>query len=279
MPFYHLAQTHKRKPKVSFSKGTFFGYYGYNRSWYSNSTLNLTGPGYQFSLKGLAAQDMPNKLDPGIQLNPVKSSTGQYNVRFGYYIKNHFAISFGYDKLKYEMRNGDQVLLSGNLISGVDTVNYWNGPYTNEPVSLSNQTFHFSNSGLNYVRIELLRTDQWLAAGGYQQAVLSTNLGIGFGGLVSDNTFRFAGKQDAELRSFSGFAISGHFGLRIEFFKHVFVQSNFSGGYMAQTHIATRASDPNAFASQKFGFMQFDTNVGFLFYIRPTNNCSTCPVW
>jgi hypothetical protein len=48
---------------------------------------------------------------------------------------------------------------------------------------------------------------------------------------------------------------------------------------MAQTHVGTRTNDPNAFASQKFAFMQFDTNVGFLFYIRPTNNCNTCPVW
>jgi hypothetical protein len=279
LPFYQLAQTHKRKPKVSFSKGTFFGYYGYNRSWYSNSTLNLTGPGYQFSLKGMAAHDMPNPLDPGIQLNPLRFTTGQYDVRFGYYFKNHFAISLGYDKLKYEMQNGDQVLLSGNLNAGVDTVNYWSGSYTNDPVTLSNNTFHYSNSGLNYIRCELTRTDQWLAAGMDQQVVLSTNLGVGFGGLVSDNTLLFAGKEDAEYRSFSGFALSGHFGIRFEFFRHVFVQSNFSGGYMSQTHVGTRINDSNAFASQKFAFMQFDTNVGFLFYIRPTNNCNTCPVW
>jgi hypothetical protein len=102
---------------------------------------------------------------------------------------------------------------------------------------------------------------------------------LGVGGLVSDNTFLFSGKQDQKLRSFSGFAASGHVGVRLEFFKHLFIQSNFSGGIMGQSHVRTRANDPNAFADQNFGYVQFDTNLGFLLYIRPTNNCNTCPVW
>lgn len=273
------AQSHKLKPKVSFSKGTFFGYYGYNRSWYGNSTINFTGPGYQFSMKGAAAHDDHFSLDPGQQLNPLRATAGQYNVRLGYYIKNHYSISLGYDKLKYVLQDGDQVLFSGELNPGVDSVTNWNGSYTNEPISIDQATFHYSNSGLNYVRVELSRSDQWLAAGSQQQIVLSTLVGLGVGGLVSDNTFLFTGKQDQKLRSFSGFAASAHIGVRLEFFKHLFIQSNFSGGIMGQSHVRTRANDPNAFANQNFGYVQFDTNLGFLLYIRPTNNCNTCPVW
>jgi len=279
MPSCIYGQSHKRKPKVSFSKGTFYGYYGYNRSWYSNSTINFTGPGYQFSMKGAKAHDAPFSLDPGQQLNPLRATAGQYNVRIGYYFKNHYSISFGYDKLKYVLQDGDQVLLTGQLNPGVDSVTNLNGQYTNEPFQINQATFNYSNSGLNYVRAELSRSDQWLAAGSEQQIVLSTIVGLGFGGLVSDNTFLFAGKQDEKLRSFSGFAASGHFGVRLEFFKHLFIQSNFSGGIMGQSHVRTRANDPNAFADQKFGYTQFDTNIGFLLYIRPTNNCNTCPVW
>lgn len=277
--FLGLSQSHKRKPKVSFSKGTFFGYYGYNRSWYGNSNINFTGPGYQFTMKGAAAHDNHFSLDPGQQLNPLRATAGQYNVRMGYYFKNHYSLSLGYDKLKYLLQDGDQVLFSGQLNPGVDSVTNWNGSYTNEPTQIDLSRFDYSNSGLHNVRLEISRADQWLAAGAHQEIVLSSVVGIGVGGLVSDNTFLFAGKQDQKLRSFSGFSASGHLGLRLEFFKHVFLQSNFSGGIMGQSHVRTRANDPNAFADQNFGFMQFDTNLGFLLYIRPTNNCNTCPVW
>lgn len=274
-----FVQSLVKKPKVSFSKGTIFGYYGYNRSWYGNSTINFNGPGYSFSLKGSKAEDNPFSVDPGQQLNPLRATTGQYNVRLGYHIKDHWAISVGYDKLKYVLRDSDQVLLSGQIEPGVDMISNWSGNYTNTPTKLYHSKFLYSNSGLNYVRVELSRADQWLAAGRYQQIIFSTIAGIGFGGLVSDNSFLFAGKQEPKLRSFSGFALSGHVGVRLEFFKHLFIQSNFSGGYMNQTHIRTNSIELNSFAEQRFGYLQFDTNVGFFLYIRPADECNTCPKW
>jgi hypothetical protein len=272
-------QSSGRNPKVSFSKGTIYGYYGYNRSWYSNSTIHYTGPGYQFSFKGAAAVDNPFPLDPGQQLNPLKATAGQYNVRLGYYIKDHWAISLGYDKLKYFLRDSDQVLLNGQIDPGIDLVTNWNGSYINKPIELYHSNFHYSNSGLNYLRLELSRADQWLAAGSHQEIIFSTILGIGFGGLVSDNSFLFAGIEEPKLRSFSGFAASGHLGVRLEFFKHIFIQSNLSGGLMEQTNVRTKGTEPNSFAHQRFGYLQFDTNLGFLLYIRPVKGCDTCPKW
>jgi hypothetical protein len=177
------------------------------------------------------------------------------------------------------LRDSDQVLLSGQIEPGVDMISNWSGNYTNTPTELYHSNFLYSNSGLNYLRVELSRADQWLAAGRYQQIIFSTIAGIGFGGLVSDNSFLFAGKQEPKLRSFSGFALSGHVGVRLEFFKHLFIQSNFSGGYMNQTHVRTNSIELNSFAEQRFGYLQFDTNVGFFLYIRPADECDTCPKW
>jgi hypothetical protein len=279
IPFGVHCQIHKGKPKASFSKGTFFAYYGCNRSWYANSTINFTGPKYQFSIKDVAGSDAPLPFDPGQQLNPLKATAGQYNIRFGYYLKNHYSLSFGYDKLKYKVEDGDQILLTGNLNEATNSFTNVKGSYMNEPVLIDDKKFIYSNSGLNYVRIEFTRADQWLAAGSRQQIILSSLAGIGAGALISDNSFLFAGKQEQKIRSLSGFAVSVHLGVRLEFFKHVFIQSNFSGGWMGQSHVRTRANDPSAFANQNLGYLQFDTNVGFLLYIRPTNNCNTCPVW
>ncbi|MCE2711186.1 MAG: hypothetical protein LW688_01455 [Cryomorphaceae bacterium] len=269
----------KRKPKVSFAKGTFYGSYGYNRAWYGKSTLDLTGSGYQIELKGFRAQDDPFGFDPAQQMNPLQATEGQYSVRAGYYLLNHYSLSIGYDKLKYVMTDNQEAFLGGQINPGIDPVNQWSGNYTNETVVLNSNSFFYSNSGLNNVQIDFSRTDNWLAAGRDQQIVFSTIEGLGIGGLISDNSFLFGGIQQTKLRSFSGVSISGHLGFRLEFFKHVFIQSNVRGGLMSQTSVRTRSTEPNAFANQRFGFLQFDTNVGFLLYIRPTNNCNTCPTW
>ena len=280
MPIVASGQHGKRKPKVSVARGTLFGYYGYNRSWYSKSTIGFVGPGYEFDLKGSRATDAPIPFDPAIHLNPLKTTLAQYNVRLGYYIRNHYAISLGYDKMKYVVDNGNPVLLSGSVNPGVDPVTNWSGDYNNESVTPDAEKFMFRHSGgMNYIRMEGTRSDQWFAIGSNQQFIFSTHVGVGLGAIMTENTFRFAGLTDVNTRGLSGFAGSLHGGIRLEFFKHFFVQSNISGGYMQQTHIRTRLNEPNAFARQKFGFFQFDTNLGFLLYIRPTNDCNSCPVW
>lgn len=280
MPLIATGQHGKRKPKNSVARGTLFGYYGYNRSWYSKSTIGFVGPGYEFDLKGSKATDDPLPFDPSIHLNPMRTTLAQYNVRFGYYIRNHFAISLGYDKMKYVFDNSNPVLLSGSINPGVDPVTNWSGDYNNESVSPTEEKFMYRNAGgMNYIRLEGTRSDQWFAIGSEQQFIFSTHLGGGLGVLMSENSFRFAGSTDINTKGMSGYGLSLHGGMRFEFFKHFFIQSNISGGFMHQTHVRTRLNEPNAYAHQKFGFFQFDTNLGFLLYIRPTNDCNSCPVW
>lgn len=270
----------KKKPKISVARGTLFGYYGYNRSIYSKSTIGFAGPGYEFDLKGCKAEDSPTKFNPAVQLNPLKTTLAQYNVRVGYYIRNHYSISLGYDKMKYVFQNDSPVLLSGKINPGVDTVSDWSGEYLNQSVTTDPTQFIYQHAGgMNYIRAEFARSDNWFAAGDKQQFIFTTNFGVGIGAILTENTFRFAGRTDYNTTGLSGYAVSGHAGARFEFFRHFFIQSNLSAGFMHQTHVKTSIADQNAFAKQKFGFGQFDTNIGFLLYVRPTNDCRSCPVW
>lgn len=279
-PMVAFSQSGKNKPKTSFARGTMFAYWGYNRSWYSKSAINFIGPGYDFTLKGSRATDNPAPFNFGTYFNPKNISESQFNVRVGYYIRNHYAISFGYDHYKYLFADGNQVLLSGTINPGVDTVTDWSGSYNNEAITTNRNTFHYENSnGLNYLRFELSRTDQLFKTGRKDAFVISSNLGFGFGGLFSVNDFNFGGKQDIDTKSLSGFAVSGHASLRFEFLRHVFIQTGFSGGFMNQSHVRTRFNEPNAYAKQKFAYSSFETSLGFLLYIRPTNDCNSCPNW
>lgn len=274
-----FSQRKKSKPKNSYARGTLFGYWGYNRSFYSESNIRFVGNGYDFVMKDAKAYDNPSR-EASTYFNPKTITVPQFNGRIGYYFKDHWAVSFGYDHMKYIFADNNHVKISGNIGAGIDTVTNLSGNYDAYDFVTNRNTFHYENSnGLNYLRFEFTRTDQWYKTRKNGWFALSTNLGIGAGGLLSFNDFTFAGRKDMVTISLSGYAVSAHAGVRFEFFKHLFLQANLSGGMMHQLRVKTRPNDPSAYARQFYGYGEFDTVIGFLFYIRPTNDCNSCPHW
>lgn len=278
IPLIGVSQSKMKKPKRSDARGTFYGYWGYNRDFYTKSDIRFIGPGYDFTLLGSSASDNPERFSFNSYFNPNKITVPQFNTRVGYYFRNHWAASFGYEHMKYIFDDKNEVLLSGEINPGVDPASNWSGTYNNVPVVTDRALFHYENSnGLNYLRLSVERTDNLYQIGNW--FMLSTNAALGFGGLLSFNDFNFAGQFDRVTISLSGIAYSAHAGLRFEFFKHFFVQPQLSGGMMHQMHVRTRANDQNSYAKQNFGYLMFDTSVGFLLYLRPTNDCNSCPNW
>lgn len=279
-PFVLNAQIGSMKKKDSNAKGTLWGYWGYNRSGYTRSNIRFVGPGYDFTMKDAVAYDHPEKFDPSIHLNPANMTITQYNARIGYYFNESWSISLGYDHMKYFFADNNQVYLNGEIDPGVDTSTNWSGVFNEEPVITHKDKFNYENSdGLNYIRLELTRTDQWFKLGGKNQFVLSTNFGLSAGTVLSSNDFLFAGRRNMSTMSLSGYGLSLHVGPRFEFFRHVFIQSNLGAGFMHQVKVRTRPNDPSSYARQAFGFLEFDTVVGFLIYLKPKNTCDTCPEW
>jgi hypothetical protein len=97
--------------------------------------------------------------------------------------------------------------------------------------------------------------------------------------LLSYNDFTFAGQKDMVTISLSGFALSGHAALKFEFWNLLFLRTGFSGGYMNQLHVKTRPDDASAYARHQYGYLQFDTSLGFQFFVEPKHKCNTCPNW
>lgn len=279
MPF--IANAQKGKRKISYAKGTIYGYWGYNRSGYTKSNMRFVGPGYDFTLKGAEAYDNPEKFDASVYFNPSKITIPQFNARVGYYFKDNWSISFGYDHMKYLFADKNEVLLSGSIDPGVDTVTNWSGIYSGEPVTTDRSKFHYENSdGLNYLRFELTRTDQWWKTGKKDWFAFSTNIGLAAGGLLSFNDFRFGTDyEDRRTISLSGYGLSGHLGLRFEFFRHFFVQSNLGAGFHHQVKVKNRPNDASSFTRHAYGYYEADVVIGFLVYLRGKNACDSCPVW
>jgi hypothetical protein len=276
---FSFSQYRKSKTKRSWSAGTLFFYWGYNRSFYTKSNINFNGAGYNFTLNGAKAVDRPSKeIDTYFSIN--KFTVPQFNFRIGYNIKNNWAISIGYDHMKYVLVDNEPYTLSGYIKPGVDNVTNWSGNYNNEPVITKEETFHYENSnGLNYIRFEVSRIDQWFRSQGGEFA-FSSSFGLSTGGILSFNDFTFAGQKDVQTVSMSGLGLSLHTGARFEFWKHFFMQVNGAAGFMNQMNVDTRPNDYNSFAKQKFGYSALEVVAGGLFYFKPKKGgCDSCPQW
>src|SRR5690606_12723006 len=120
--------------------------------------------------------------------------------------------SFGYDHMKYIFSDRNHVLLDGTINPGIS--NEWSGTYVNELVVTDRDKFHYENSnGLNYLRLEFMRSDMLFRAKNKKFAVTWNN-SIGAGTILSFNDFTFAQQKDMVTVSMSGYGFSAHTSLR-----------------------------------------------------------------
>lgn len=273
-------QHRRMKKKESDAQGTLWGYWGYNRTRYANSDIRFVGPGYDFTIANAQAHDEQAILSSNNYLRLSNLTVPQFNVRLGYYFRNHWAVSFGYDHFKYILADDNEVFLSGEIDPGVDNVTNWSGTYDAEPVITNRKQFHYENSdGMNFIRLELTRSDTWVRLGERDQFKISTNIGWSLGSILSFNDFRFAGIDARRTISMSGFGTALHISPRFEFFRHVFIQPSLSAGLLRQSKVKTRPNNASSYAQQSIAYGEFNTVVGFFAYIRPKNGCDSCPVW
>lgn len=268
----------KHKTKKSTAAGTFFFYWGYNRSYYTNSTIRFIGENYDFRLKNVKASDRPDKFSTDVYLNPSTITVPQYNARIGYYINDKWALTFGVDHYKYVMDDQNHVLLDGEIGAGVDA--NWTGNYYDQPVVTDRDKFHYENTnGVNFIRLELMRSFDLLALGNKRQLAITGNIGGGIGPVLTYNDLNFGQVHTFATPSISGYGIGLNGSIRVEFFKHFFVQTETGLGFIHLPHVRTRADDRDQFARQKFGFSSYFAAAGVLFYLRPRNGCDSCPHW
>lgn len=281
LPFVISAQRVNRpKPKKSYAQGAIFAHWGYNRSYYSKSDINFIGSGYNFTIGGCQAEDRPEEFSFNNYFNIKNLTVPQFNLRIGYVFKHNWAISLGYDHLKYVLKDKIPYTLTGQINPGVDEETNWSGYYLNEPILTEEATFHYENTnGLNYIRAEISRIDQWYREKKSAWFGFSSLLGFGAGTILSFNDFTFAGQKSVQTTSLSGLAASAHADLRFEFLRHFYIQPGASVGYMLQNNVKTRPGDYNAIASHHFGYLEYHVVVGWLFYLRPVNTCDACPHW
>lgn len=253
------------------NKGKFFVMWGGNRESYSKSDVTFKGKDYNFTVDNMTAHDKPKgwHID---YINPANMTIPQTNLRFGYFISDHYSIAIGVDHMKYVMTQDQTANITGfvDLPEGQDGAVH-NGIYKNTPVNFTDETFltYEHTDGLNYINTEFSRHDdvsKWLNLPNIDKFQINLTEGIGGGVLYPKTNTKLLGKDRHDDFHISGYGVSAKAGLNLTFYKHFYIQGELKGGYIDMHDIKTTVSNEDS-ASQHFMYFQRIIAVGGIFRI------------
>ncbi|UKT64047.1 hypothetical protein [Pedobacter mucosus] len=256
---------HKRKDS---RKGDFFFHWGYNHSWYDKSDINFTGPNYDFTLKDVVAHDRQSKLSWDY-LNPGLITVPQYNIRVGYFIKDNYSISIGWDHMKYVMDIPQSLAITGHIGANISHDNAPTGAlagnYNGQTVNVKESMLTFEHTdGFNYANIEVERYDDiWVAPSGNTSLTLETGLGGGL--VVPRSDVRLFGQGRNNHWNIAGYGVSAKLGLKFYVWKNIYLQNTTKIGATNLKTIHTTGWDELDKASQKINYIENMWLVGVQF--------------
>ncbi|NCP50902.1 MAG: hypothetical protein GW839_01755 [Flavobacteriales bacterium] len=270
LPFSGFSQDSISKKYTSTKKGKFFISWGGNRETYSKSDITFKGDNYNFTIKDASARDKPKgwHID---YLNPTRITIPQTNVKMGYFISDHYAISFGVDHMKYVMnRNKDRIIDGFINLPSEEAGSVYNGTYNNELFNVSEDFLKFEHTnGLNFAYLEFARFDDISSIFNLPNTdKFQVNLTEGLGGgiLYPKTNTTLLQKDRYDEFHLAGYGVSINAGLNFTFFKHFFIEGDLKGGYIDMPDIRTTSNSSES-ASQHFFYLQRIISFGGIFRI------------
>ena len=245
-------------------KKKFSIYWGYNWSAYTPSTLQIEGEGYNYTIHNIVAKDRPSPFDANTYFNPQLLSIPQFSTRVGYQWKEKWALSFGYDHMKYVVEPYQRVPITGSIKTAA--AGKYRGYYAaGDSINLEKDFLEFEHTdGLNYFTFEIDNVNELFnIKQGLLLLELRTGIGVGFLIPRTDvNIFDVAGPN---IFNFAGYGTSLKTEFRLQFKRHIFLQATGKAGYINMPHISTTKNKADK-ASQQFGFVEGFWAIGTNFY-------------
>lgn len=259
-----LAQQSNYNPNTSALKhkrvGKFFFHWGYNRSWYSKSDIQVKGGGYDFTVYDVKATDDPEPFESDAYYRMSKITIPQFNFRVGYCYNERWSFSIGWDHLKYRTSHVQEVQIAGDYIRNGQPIRY-NG----ETVKLTRYFFHLEHTdGLNFVRLQADYAISLIQTKNKKQGV-DAILGAGFGPVCPWSDAIIDGVRHRSFVRPSGVGASVDIKLRARVFPSFFVQSTARIGAIRLNDILIT---DEIRAKQSFNFGEFNITAGFIFGLK-----------
>lgn len=263
----------QRKSKLNTNgQGTLFAQLGYNRSAYSNSNIVLNGNKYDVTLNNTSIQDNAEGIEMGSFLS---SSSPQFNIKLGYFIKPKWAITIGFDRYNTFFEDNQTVGLDGTFAPGSHAD--FSGS-VNEEILLTRNQFNIAQSGgINFISVGVQRNDQ-LYKSRKAEFAFHTLYGIQVGPLLTQVDYTFDDYTSPGVSSLSGFGAAANVGIRFEFAQFIYLQLEIDGGILNQNNIKL-TSNGSATGEQVVGFVSPSVHLGFNILAGSKDKCGTCPQW
>jgi len=256
---FSLAGWGQTAKKTAFEKGSFYFYWGWNRAYYSPSTLHFMGNNYDFTMYDVVAVDRQSPFSADLYLNPKRMTIPQYNFRIGYYFKNDLQISIGVDHMKYVMLHDQPTTMNGYIYNSGTS---YDGVYNDQDFTIAQDFLKFEHTdGLNYINSELRKSISLYSRKYFQTTFL---FGGGLGMMLPKTNTTLLNNPRYDAFHISGYGVDGLAALQLNFFKYFFIQGECKVGFIHMPDIRTtmNASDK---ASQMFIYNQFNVNFGAQF--------------
>lgn len=259
------SQKERNPIETSFTKkGRMYFSWGYNRSHYARSTINFTGPGYDFTIKDAVATDRPSPFDPNVYFSITKLSIPQFNLRAGYFLTDNLAITVGYDHMKYVLDNTQTAKVSGTIDASASKK--YEGTYNNDLTEIKNDLVRFEHTdGLNYASVDLEYHGNFWQTNN-QKFGLDFVFGAGAGVVVPKTNAMLFNTRGTDAFHLAGGGFSGNMGARFYFLKHFYLQGTGKTGFLFMPNIATNALAEDK-ASQTINFFEFYGQFGVMFNV------------
>jgi len=246
--------------------GKLYVLWGWNFGYYSDSDIHFTGDNYDFVLDNVKGTDNQSPFSWDVYLNPLMMTVPQTNFRVGYYYKDNWNISLGFDHMKYFVTNLQTVKITGTIDQS-GTI--YDGVYNNEDIVIRPDFLHLEHSdGLNYINAEISYVKDILGWLGHPKEKMQVNVlgGFGAGILFPRTNAKLLGMPRNDYFNLAGYGLSIKAGINITFFKYFFVQSELKGGFINMSNINI-SPDKSDNASQSFFFVQPNVLFGGIFRI------------
>jgi hypothetical protein len=238
-----------KSPKM---KGTFYFAWGYNRDWYSKSTVHLkntTSENYDFTLYDAHASDKPD-FDNFYVLDNL--TVPQYDMNIGYLFndKRNLGVELSWDHLKYVINDNQNMRVAGQI----------HGRNIDKDTLVTPDFVHLQHTnGNNYLQASLVKKSSLIKRKHYELSVMSK---AGGGVLWSYTVSTILGQYNSGHFAPQGYLMSASTGLRFDFLRYLFVQTYFQGSYVRYTDSKIGA-DNQGVAKQHFYSLFYTWQAGF----------------
>ena len=257
--FSSLVFAQEFSKKVPSRKGEIFLYWGWNRAMFSTSDIHFSGKDYDFTIENAKAYDRQTPFSTYDYFHPLRITIPQFNARIGYFITNNYSVSIGADHMKYVVDSNQLVNVNG-FIENSGTC--FDGVYEDDEIVLDSHLLLFEHTdGLNYINIEVRRTDEF-----WRRNKISLDLseGFGFGVMIPKTNATLLNNPRHDDFHLAGYGLSAVGAAQLNLGAYLFVSSELKAGFIHMPDIRTTQNQVDK-ASQYFFFGQANIVFGLRF--------------